>query len=154
MAGGWTPPHGWWACLLPPLLPEAVQAPALCQSFTRNYCYKWSLMAETDLSEEQPGPGCGKELSLTSSPGCNRPWHRNPMAALTVPLPDAGGRIPTRKVLGGDRRSQGHAVPVLVVGSNPGQGHAVCWSTPKPHQSGAVGLEHHSGRVQGGENGG
>lgn len=38
VAGGWTPPHRWWACLLPPLLPGAVRAPALCQSFTGNYC--------------------------------------------------------------------------------------------------------------------
>lgn len=34
LAGGWTSPHRWWAGLLPPLLPKAVQAPALCQSFT------------------------------------------------------------------------------------------------------------------------
>lgn len=55
---------------------------------------------------------------------------------------------------GGDRGSHGHAVPVLVVVNNPGQGHAVWWSIPKPHQSGAVGPEHHPRRVQGGENGG
>lgn len=116
---------------------------------------KWSLMAETDLSG-----------------GAVRSWlwegaqsHIQPRLQLTMAQKSHGcldratammlvaGSHPGR-CWGGDRESQGHAVPVLVVGNNPGQGHAVWWSIPKPHHSSAVGPEHHPRKVQGGENGG